>query len=224
MKKIILTLFILITLFSVSGCANQNAKAFKKDYEKLNGTKNKAGKEHRSVSIDKDNPFVEVSINDIVEKMDKNETFYVYFGSSICPWCRSIIESAIKVAKEKNIKTIYYVDVWDDEGNEIIRDKYEFRKKELVKTINGAEAYYKLLDRFDSLLRFYSVADPEVDDKEVSTGEKRIYAPNFFYIKDGKAIKIATGKSKKQEDPRGVLTDEIKEDQENIFRDFFNNK
>lgn len=223
MKKIIFTLVLVISLFAISGCATKESKAFKEDYEKLNGTKNKAGKEHRSISITEDNPFIEVSADEIVSKIDNKETFYVYFGSSLCPWCRSVIESANKIAKEKNIKTIYYVDVWDEDGKEILRDKYEYKDNNLVKTINGTDSYYKLLDNFNDLLRDYVVDDPNVDDKKISTGEKRIYAPNFVYIKDGKAVKLITGKSNKLIDPRDELTDEIKHDEEESFRDFFNN-
>ena len=221
MKKILISLLIVVSLFTVAGCANKNSKAFKEDYEKLNGTTNKAGKEHRKVTIAEDNPFVEVSAEDIVKKIENKETFYVYFGSTICPWCRSVIESAIKIAKEKNIKTIYYVDIWDDEANEILRDKYEVKDKKLEKTVNGTASYNKLLNYFDSLLRSYSITDS--DNKEYDTGEKRIYAPNYFYIKDGKAVKLTTGKSDKLTDSRGELTDEIKADQEKLFRDFFNN-
>ena len=223
MKKIIFTLVLFISLFAISGCATKESKAFKEDYEKLNGTKNKAGKEHRSISISEDNPFIEVTADEIVKKIDNKETFYVYFGSSLCPWCRSVIESANKIAKEKNIKTIYYVDVWDEDGKEVLRDKYEYKDNNLVKTINGTDSYYKLLDNFNDLLRDYEIDDPNIDDKKYSTGEKRIYAPNFIYIKEGKAVKLVTGKSDKLKNPRDELTDEIKQDEEITFRDFFNN-
>lgn len=220
MKKIILSFLLLLSIFTITGCATKEAKAFKEDYEKLNGTTNKSGKEHRRVNISEDNPFIEVSADEIVKKIDNKETFYVYFGSTLCPWCRSVIESAIKVAKQNNIKTIYYVDIWDDNGKEILRDKFEVKDKKAVKVQDGTESYYKLLESFNDLLRDYKVTE---NDKEYETGEKRIYAPNYFYIKDGKAEKLVTGKSDKLTDSRGELTDEIKKDQENIFNDFFKN-
>lgn len=223
MKKALLTLLIIVSIFTITGCANKDSKAFKEDYEKLNGVVNSAGKEHRKLNISEDNPFVEVSADEIVKKIDNKETFYVYFGSTLCPWCRSVIESAIKIAKEKNIKTIYYVDIWDDSGKEILRDKYEVKNKKLEKTIDGTDSYKKLLENFNSLLRDYSVTDANDNNKEYSTGEKRIYAPNYFYIKEGKAIKLTTGKSEKLTDARGELTEEIKNDQEKLFRDFFTN-
>lgn len=222
MKKVLFTLLVVISLFTLAGCATKESKAFKEDYEKLNGTTNKAGKEHRKVTIAEENPFVEVSADEIVKKIDNKETFYVYFGSTLCPWCRSVIESAIKIAKEKNIKTIYYVDIWDDEGKEILRDKFEVKDKKVKKVHSGTENYNKLLVNFDSLLRDYNITDSETN-KEYATGEKRLYAPNYFYIKEGKAVKLTTGKSDKLTDAREELTDEIKADQEKLFRDFFNN-
>ena len=111
MKKYIVLL--LVFVFILTGCGNKEGVKFKNDYESVNGEVNKNGKEHRVVNIDKDNPFREVSADDIVNKINKGDTFYVYFGSRLCPWCRSVIEKAIEVSKNKGIKTIYYVDIWE---------------------------------------------------------------------------------------------------------------
>ena len=45
-------------LCMLPGCSDHNSINFKKDYESLNGKVNKAGKEHRSLDIAKDNPFI----------------------------------------------------------------------------------------------------------------------------------------------------------------------
>ena len=226
MKKIISLLLVIVSLFVVTSCESKKeptkeALAFKEDYEKLNGKENKSGKVHRTISIDEVNPFVEVSAEDIVKKIANNETFYVYFGSTLCPWCRSTIESAIKVAKENNIETIYYVDIWDDEGNEILRDKLEVDKKGKVKVAKeGTESYYKLLDYFDEYLRNYDLTDS--NGKAVESNEKRIYAPNYMYIENGNIKKLTNGKADSQKDSREELTETIKNEQLTKFRDFFN--
>lgn len=226
MKKIISLLLVIVSLFVVTSCESKKeptkeALAFKEDYEKLNGKENKSGKVHRTVSIDEANPFVEVSAEDIVKKIANNETFYVYFGSTLCPWCRSTIESAIKVAKENNIETIYYVDIWDDEGNEILRDKLEVDKKGKVKVAKeGTESYYKLLDYFEEYLRNYDLTDS--NGKAVESNEKRIYAPNYMYIENGNIKKLTNGKADSQKDAREELTETIKNEQLTKFRDFFN--
>ncbi len=229
-KKLILVLILFIFIVTFAGCAKkdtegtikptESSSAFKKDYEALNGKTNKAGKEHRTVSIPEANPMQEITPKELVEKIENGETFYVYFGSSLCPWCRSVIEKAIEVANKKGIKTIYYIDIWDEEGNEILRDRYELNKKNKpVRSIEGTEEYYKFLEAFKDLLRDYTLTDSK--NKVVSTGEKRIYAPNFFYVEDGKAVRMVAGYSERQKDSRQELTEEMLADEEAMFNEFF---
>ena len=220
-KKIILLIMLFIGSILLSGCDNKKAIEFKNDYEKLNNQVNSTGKVHRSISIDKNNPFEEVTLSDIVKKIDAKDTFYVYFGSSLCPWCRSTIEKAIEVSKKFNIKKIYYVDVWDDNGKELFRDTYKLENNKVIKTLDGSEDYYKLLNLFKDKLRDYNLTDD--NKKDVLVGEKRIYAPNYMYIKNGKLEKLTTGKSNNQKDSREVLSEQILKDEEDKFNEFFNN-
>lgn len=218
-KKLIIVLLLFTFLFV--GCTKKvdYAIKFKEDYESVNGETNASGKGHRELNINDDNPFVYASAKEIVEKIENGETFYVYFGSKLCPWCRSVIEKAIEVANAKDINTIYYIDIWDNDGNEILRDKYELDGNDLKLVSEGTDDYYKLLELLDNVLSDYSLKDK--DGNVVSVNEKRIYAPNFIYIENGKAVKLVSGISSKQTDSRGELTDEILEDQENIFNKFF---
>lgn len=219
-SKLIIIVLSILTIITLTGCTNKDAINFKKDYESLNGKENKNGKIHRTLSISKDNPFVMVEPKDIVQKIEDKETFYVYFGSKLCPWCRSVIEKAIEVADDYGIKTIYYVDVWDDEGNEILRDKYSLDEEGKPKLESkGTEEYKKLLEVFNDYLRDYTIENDKGEKIEV--GEKRIYAPNFIYVKKGKINKLTTGKSDKQKDPREELTKEILADEQAAFEDFF---
>ena len=225
MKKIYLLLS-LVLIITLVGCGskkeepkkNEEALKFKSEYEGLNGKTNKSGKVHRTISIPENNPFEEITPEDLLKKFDTGETFYVFFGSPICPWCRSVIESAIKIADERDIIKIYYVDIWDDNGDEILRSKYEVKDGKASKLKDGTETYYKLVDKMKDFLRDYTLTD---GDKTIEVGEKRIYAPNFVYVKDGKTKKLITGKSEKQTDSRGELTDEIKKEQEESFKRFF---
>ena len=57
----------------------------------------------------------------------------------------------------------------------------------------------------------------------ISTGEKRIYAPNFMYIEKGEIKRLVTGKSELQKDSREELTKEMLEDEDKIFNEFFVN-
>ena len=224
MKKKILVLVLLTLSVVLTGCFkkdNKDALKFKEDYEEINGKENASGKIHREVEISKKNKFVEITPEELVKKIDNKESFYVYFGSRLCPWCRSVIEKADEISRKNKIDKIYYIDVWDDLGNEIFRDKYEINEDgELKQSFKGAEEYKKVLNSIDeALLRDYTINDSEGNTIEV--GEKRIYAPNYVYFKNGKGIRLVTGKSDKQTDSREELTKEILEDETNIFNEFF---
>ncbi|MBR1748350.1 MAG: hypothetical protein IJ743_00990 [Bacilli bacterium] len=221
-RKIMMTILVVGAVLFMCGCSNKDAQKFKSDYESINGKENSSGKVHRTINIDENNPYVYATAEEIVKKMENKETFYVYFGDKLCPWCRSVIEKSIQVAKENNIKTIYYVPIWDDEGNEILRDRLKVNeqgKLEIVK--EGTESYKKLLELLDNVLSEYNLTDK--DGKKVETKEKRIYAPNFIYVESGEAKKLIAGISEKQSDSREELTEEILKDEEEAFKSFFQN-
>lgn len=221
MKKKVLFLFSVLILLNLTACTNKDAKTFKKDYELLNGQTNTNGKIHRPVFIPKKNPIIISNAKEIVAKIENEETFYVYFGSELCPWCRSVIEKAIEISNMNGIDKVYYVDIWDNNGNEILRDKYTLDANgTTVKEIEGTAEYYKLLEYLDNVLADYTYTK---DGEKISFGEKRIYAPNFVYIAKGQAIRMTTGISEKQTESRGELTEEILADQSKMFDDFFLN-
>ena len=146
----------------------------------------------------------------------------MYFGDPLCPWCRSVIEKSIEVAKDNKIDKIYYIKIWDNEGNEILRDKYQLNKKNKPELVSeGSKDYEKILEYLDEVLKDYTLTTE--DGEKVEVGEKRIYAPNFVYIKEGKAVKLTEGISENQKDSREELTDEILKDEEKLFTEFFNN-
>ena len=237
MKKFLSLLLIISVILGVTvGCAKKeeekkegnidytiqtDAEKFKDEYEALNGTKNSSNQEHRTITIPKENPIVYSTAPDIVKMMDNKETFYVYFGSRYCPWCRSVIEKALEVANENNIDKIYYVDAWSDDHVEALRDTYVLndKNKPELKSEGGA-GYQELLERLDKVLSAYTLTTSK--GKKVKVGEKRIFLPNFVYVEDGKAIELVEGQSDKQEGSSDQLTDEILADEEKTFEKFFN--
>ncbi len=227
-KKIITILILLIIPLTLVGCTktktSEDAIAFKTDYESLNGKKNKNGKEYRKISISKNNPIVITDAKTIIEMIENGESFYVYFGSKLCPWCRSVIEKAIEIANENEIDKIYYVDIWDDEGNEILRDKYTLDEdKEQALANEGTEEYFKLLGYLNDILPDYTYAANKNGGDKLEVQEKRIYVPLFVYISKGKPIRETSGLSEKQKDSREKLTKEVLKDEEQLFDDFFIN-
>ena len=218
MKKrfVILTLLVLL----LCGCTSKSANEFKKEYEALNGKTNASGKVHRTITIDKNNPFEKVTAEEIVKKFENKETFYVYFGDELCPWCRSVIEKFIENANKNKIEKVYYVKIWDSEGTEVVRDKYQIDENgDLKEVVPASETYKKLLEYFDNVLSDYNIKDK--DGNDVYCNEKRIYAPNFMYVENGVTIKKVDGISQYQTDSRGDLTKEILEEEDRIFEEFF---
>lgn len=221
-KRFIFILFILIGLFVITGCSNnKDSLKFKEEYESLNGTKTSySDSNYRSVNLSKRNPFVYSTADDILDMINNKETFYVYFGSSYCPWCRSVIEEAINSSIDNKIDKIYYVDIWDGFHNEILRDTYEIDSEGNVrKTKNGTDTYYKLLKKFDNVLEDYTLTDDS--SHEVNVGEKRIFAPNFIYVENGKAKRSTTGISDKQSSSSDKLSKDILRDESKAFDKFF---
>ena len=199
-KNILLIIMLFVSLFIVSGCDKEtDAKRFKEEYESLNGVVNDSGKTIRTITIDEDNPFIYKTEDDIVNMMNENKSFLVYFGFPKCPWCRSMLELLVKAAKENDLDTIYYVNVYD------IRDTID---KTGTKTKEGTDGYYKLLALMHEVLRNYDLKDD--NGKQINTNEKRIYAPNVVAVIDGKAKNMVTGISDKQTDAYMELDDNIK--------------
>lgn len=232
MKKkviiILLTILIIISICTIAFFILKNKKIsdslkFKIEYELLNDKKDSDGNEYRKISIDRENPYIYSNAEEIISKIENKETFYIYFGDSKCPWCRSVIEKSIECAEKNNISKIYYIDIWNDEHNEILRDEYELdSNNNLVKVNEGTETYYKLLKYLGNVLNDYVLTDK--DGNKISVGEKRIYAPNYIYVKNGVAIKSTEGISELQADSQSELTEEILKDQEKQFEElFFNN-
>ncbi len=185
-----------------------DAIKFKEEYEALNGVSNANGVQNRSILIDEDNPLIYANENDILSMIENKESFVVYFGFSACPWCRSVIPSLISAAKENGITKIYYVDVLN------IRDKYELNEdNKAVRTVEGTEGYYKLLQAMDSILDDYAPLTYKTKKnktKKVKINEKRIYAPNIIAVKNGNPVALEDGIIDELTDSHMDLTDEMK--------------
>lgn len=219
-KSIVVIISLILLLVIVGGISYINkihstdAYRFKKEYESLNGKKReKDGKTIRTVTIPKNNPIKYATAKDIIEKIDNKETFVVYFGFAECPWCRSIIENLIQAASNKNIDAIYYVNI------ENIRDIKEIKDGKVQTTKEGDKDYLTLLEKLDNILEDYQLEDE--NGKEISTGEKRIYAPNVVAVVNGHAEDLEEGISKKQTDPYMELTKEMNQESIKIFECLF---
>ena len=193
-----------------------DALKFKNEYESLNGKDTSTGDhKYRSIEIADDNPFVYATADSIADMMDNKDTFLVYFGFDSCPWCRSVVPTLVKVAKDLNVNNIYYVSVKD------IRDTKEIDDEGNIETTKeGSEGYYKLIDKMSNVLADYELTDK--DDNTVSADEKRIFAPNVVLVVKGEATKLTEGISEDQNDGYMELTDDMINDTYKQFEEILN--
>ena len=66
--------------------------------------------------VDKDNVYVYKSINDIINVLSKG-TGIVYLGFPECPWCQRYVVYLNILAKEYNVKEIYYYNIKNARSN-----------------------------------------------------------------------------------------------------------
>ena len=224
MKNRLFIIGLLILVLSLSGCTRirKSGLDFEEEYESVNGVVIKDDLTYRVLDIRKDNPYVKVTPKEIVEKIENKESFYLYVGDTLCPWCRSGLEKMIDVAIEKGIKNIYYIDFWDDNHNEILRDLYEVSKVDnkykVVKTKDATEEYTKILEAVSEFAQDYTIVK---DDKTYDVGEKRIFGGDHFYFEKGTCIRYVSLRSDKLQKWYDELTDEVLLDQETKFKEFF---
>ncbi len=203
---------LLVAVLSFVGCTSNNeddALTFKEEYEALNEQEG-----YREVEIDEDNPFVYSSLEEVIEMMEDEETFIVYFGANWCNWCRSVLPTCIEVADELGIETIYNVNVRpDNDIDQDIRNIYELDEDgNAYLAHEGSDDYQTFLQLANNILL--------ADDNMPS--EKKVYAPNFILIRKGVAIEIATGISSLQSSKTEELSTEMLEEMREIFTNFFN--
>ena len=196
-----------------------DADKFETEYESLNGKVTTTNKTIRTIQINSNNKIVYTTEDELVELIDQDETFLVYFGFAECPWCRSVIESFLSTSEEYGIDKIYYLDVSS------IRDTYELDENhKAVRTKEGTEGYYKLLSRLSNILSDYKAltyTNEKGKTKTVKIDEKRIYAPNFVLVQDGEAVMLKTGICDEMTDAYLPLSDSILSYQKKEFSDLF---
>ena len=200
----------------------QSALYFKEEYESVNGKTMANGIEYRSLNIDKNNPYVKVSIDEIAKKIENGETFYLYVGDHLCPWCRSGLEKMIEVANREKIDTIYYVDFWDDDHNEILRDLYDVeikgKKTTIVKTKEATEGYKVLYEAVKDFIQDYTFIK---DGVEYNAGVKKVYGGDHFYFNKGVCEKYISLRVPLLEKANDELTEDILKEQDKTFTELF---
>ena len=195
-----------------------DAEKFKKEFEDVNNTTSE-DKNCILVNINNNNPINYITEQELIDKIDAQSTFMVFFGYSKCPWCRAVIENLVNESIEKNIDKIYYLDV------ENIRDEYKLNDNKQLELVNeGTKEYKVLLNKLDPVLDSYEsfkYLDTEGNEIIVPVNEKRIYGPSLMIIKDGVPVKMVSGISSLLKDPCMPQSDEMLNESKNIFDDIY---
>ena len=220
---LIIASIICLTLFKKEEVKyKQTALDFKEEYEKVNGKTMINDIKYRTLDIDSNNPYVKVSIDEIAKKIENKESFYLYVGDHLCPWCRSGLEKMIEVANREKIETIYYVDFWDDEHNEILRDLYDVeldgKKIKILKTQEETEGYKVLYEAVKDYIQDYTITK---DGKEYNVGVKKVYGGDHFYFNKGKCEKYVSLRVPSLAKANDELTESILKEQEETYTKLF---
>ena len=161
----------------ITGCRNTDSIMFKKEYESLN-----SNIEYTEVEIPSDNPFVYITDEKLVEKLEKKEDMVVLFGYSKSNDTRNILNNLLKASSNLNIETIYYLDILN------IRNELETNENnEVVTTKEGSIYYTKMLELLGDTAEDYII-----NGEIVGT---RIYAPSILVVKNKNIEGIINGKS-----------------------------
>lgn len=146
--------------------------------------------------------FIDITPTEAIDLIESG-TGILIFESDECPWCakaRPILEQA---AKEKNIQ-VYSANI------QSIKSQPREGKP-------GTDEYYKILELLDEYLNEY------LDEDGNSFGEKRVYIPDVYAIKDGKILghNLSTVASDTNKDTE--MTEEQKNELLDIYKNLIDN-
>lgn len=189
----------------------EDALKFEKEYEALNNKGNDYNdKLYLELDISKEN-IVEYATEDEIVEILEDGNGVMYLGFPNCPWCRAMINPLLETAKDNNIKKIYYLNILE------LRDAYKVEGKKVLRTKEGTDAYYKILDELSEYLSDYSITDAK--GKEYATGVKRLYAPTVVMVKNGEVKAFHEDVLESLEDPYKGLNDKQDKELRKIFSD-----
>lgn len=143
------------------------------------------------------NVFIEITPTEAIE-MIENGTGILFFESDECPWCKKARPILEEVAKENGIN-VYSANIQNIKSNP--RENKE-----------GTKEYKQILKLLDEYLNEY------LDESGNSFGEKRVYIPDVYAIKNGKVLEHNLGTVESDTDKDMEMTEEQKEELKNIYQ------
>lgn len=175
--------------------ATADEKAFKEEYEGLNGTTYSSGEKISEIEIIADNNIKYISMEEAVKMLDSGSGV-IYFGYASCSYCRNATPVLLEAMSSSELDTIYYVNLRPTSSDSLtgagskendLRDEYTLNSKNKAKkTSDAAESYYEVLTSLANHLDDYVLYTDA--GKKVSTGEKRLYAPTVVSVINGEIV------------------------------------
>lgn len=200
--------------------ATADEKAFKEEYESLNGTTRSNGQINKEISILEDNNIKYLTVSEAAAMLDSGSGI-IYFGFAACPWCRAAVPVLLNAMNSSELDTIYYVNVRpDDDVNKDIRDTFILDSRNKAKKSKDAEkAYYDILLALANELSDYELTTDS--GKKVNIGEKRLNAPTVVAVKDGVVVGFHVGTvDNHSKDSEGKLRDLTKEEETELLNTY----
>lgn len=142
---------------------------------------------------DKETVFVDMTVQDVKKEMDNKSTFVFFASYATCPYCNKLIPYLNDVALEEGVK-VGYIDT---------------RKNPEWKSNMDIDDYDLFVEMFGDYLK--------LDENE----KKHLYVPHTFFIKNGEVVYSHEGVADNLEDPKGELSEDMKESIRNAVREGF---
>ena len=135
--------------------------------------------------------YVKKTFSDVFNSIEQKENRLYYIGYPGCEWCQSMVAILNQAAMEAG-KEIWYVPLYDEQGNQI----------------------YDMKDREEFVA--YAKEHLETNDE----GEPTLYSPYVFVLRDGEIVSSHVGTLDGHELEEG-MTSEQEEELLNIYRAMF---
>ena len=146
--------------------------------------------------MDTDHVFVSATFEDALKAIENDQTFILYTGFSTCPWCLEAMPILNEVAKEFDA-TVSYINTRPDHT----------RESELRVTDNP------------DYVQFVEVMEAVLSSND--EGEKHLYVPFVFFIKDGEVIAWHEDTFPEHDAHQRKMTEDEIERLTEIYRDGF---
>ena len=142
---VVLILFAILWFNGIVGnYISEDEKRFKSEYESLNDVINEDDElAYLKIKLPKKNNIKYSNISEIVDIFNSDGDAVIYFGYPSCTYCRSAVQVLCNTVKKTKLKTIYYLDV--EENNDRYKELIDIMGNKFTVDDKGVELYTPLV-------------------------------------------------------------------------------